>query len=312
MMLSEAISMYIGYKRAMGYRYMAEETILKSFYKNLGEGSMEAVETERVQNFIISQGPITENNLKKYRVISCFYKFYLSRGLAEVSPVPTSAPQKTIPDFVPYIYSLEELKRMIENVPNVCTYRTAIGEDVLKALLLSLYGAGLRIGEALALSHSDVDLFQACLFIRETKFFKSRLVPIGKDLTGILIEYAEKRHKSYSSAPNAPFFSFRNGSPVSQSALRSSFRRLRSAAGVYRDGPPRHQPRIHDFRHTAAVHRLIAWYQNGSDIQDLLPKLATYLGHVDLSSTQHYLTLTQELLRQASQRFEKYAMGGMS
>jgi integrase len=76
-----------------------------------------------------------------------------------------------------------------------------------------------------------------------------------------------------------------------------------------RDGGPRRQPRIHDLRHTAAVHRLISWYRSGKDLQDLLPKLATYLGHGDLSSTQHYLTLTPELLQEAGLRFEHYAIG---
>jgi integrase len=77
---------------------------------------------------------------------------------------------------------------------------------------------------------------------------------------------------------------------------------------VRREGGARRQPRLHDLRHTAAVHRLIAWYDSGADVQALLPKLATYLGHVDLTATQRYLTLTPELLRQASRRFEHYAM----
>ena len=95
---------------------------------------------------------------------------------------------------------------------------------------------------------------------------------------------------------------------MSQSAARSAFRRLRIHAGVRREGGARRQPRLHDLRHAAAVHRLIAWYDSGADVQALLPKLATYLGHVDLAATQRYLTLTPELLRQASQRFEHYAM----
>jgi integrase len=76
-----------------------------------------------------------------------------------------------------------------------------------------------------------------------------------------------------------------------------------------REGGPRRQPRLHDLRHTAAVHRLIAWYRSGEDLQQLLPKLSIYLGHVSLSGTQRYLTLTPELLQQASQRFEHYAIG---
>jgi site-specific recombinase XerD len=213
-----------------------------------------------------------------------------------------------VPAFVPYIYTHEELKRLLDAVPTACAGRASIEESVFRTLLLLLYGAGLRIGEALTLRLGDVDLCEACLRICETKFFKSRLVPLGTDLTGVLTEYLVKRNESYPSAEQAPLLCFRDGAPLSQSAARSAFRRLRAHAGVLREGGPRRQPRLHDLRHAAAVHRLIAWYRSGADVQALLPKLATYLGHVDLAATQRYLTLTPELLQQASQRFEHYAM----
>jgi len=66
------------------------------------------------------------------------------------------------------------------------------------------------------------------------------------------------------------------------------------------------QPRLHDLRHTFAVHRLVAWYRQGADVQLLLPKLSTHLGHIGLAETQHYLTMTPDLLREAGQRFETY------
>jgi len=177
-------------------------------------------------------------------------------------------------------------------------------------LLLLLYGTGLRLGEALALTVGEVDLRQAYLRIRETKFFKSRLVPLGKDLVGVLTKYVLRRLELQGAPVESPLFYFLDGSPLSQSAAQSAFRRLRSYAEVEREGGPRRQPRLHDLRHTAAVHRLVAWYRSGADLQQLLPKLATYLGHVNLSSTQRYLTMTPELLREASLRFEHYAMGG--
>jgi site-specific recombinase XerD len=79
---------------------------------------------------------------------------------------------------------------------------------------------------------------------------------------------------------------------------------------VLRHDGGRYQPRLHDLRHAAAVHRLVAWYRQGANVQRLLPQLATYLGHVHIAATQRYLTLTAELLREASQRFEHYAQGG--
>ncbi len=124
-----------------------------------------------------------------------------------------------------------------------------------------------------------------------------------------MLEYVDKRNCVYSATPDSPFLCKRDGSMLTQSAARNAFRRLLAIAKVRRDGGPRRQPRFHDLRHAAAVHRLIAWYRSGANLQDSLPRLATYLGHVDLSSTQRYLTMTSELLSEASLRFERYAMG---
>ena len=312
MKLFEVVSLYISHKRGLGHRFRTEESVLRSFCRAVGDGPIAIIEAEAVLAFLNGNGPITEYWVKKYRVLSGLYRFALARGLTKVSPLPRAIPNLTTPAFVPYIYSHEELKRLLDAVPAACAGRAPLEEEVFRTLLLLLYGAGLRIGEALALTLRDVDLHKACLRIREAKFFKSRLVPLGKDLTGLLTEYVASRNERHVAPADGPLFCFRDGSPLSQSAARSAFRRLRSFAGVSREGDARRQPRLHDLRHTAAVHRLVSWYRNGLDLQELLPKLATYLGHVDLSATQRYLTLTPELHRQASLRFEHYAIGGRS
>ncbi|WP_308165166.1 tyrosine-type recombinase/integrase [Acidithiobacillus ferrooxidans] len=209
---------------------------------------------------------------------------------------------------MPYIYSHAKLKRLIDVLPTLCAGRSRIDDYVFKALLLLMYGAGLTIREALSLHIHDVNLQQTILYVRETKFYKTRIVPLGKDLTQILNEYIAKRNNRYSTATDAPFFCFRDGTPLSRSAAHGLFRRVRAKADVLKEGGPRHQPRLHDLRHSAAVHRLIAWYRCGADLRDLLPNLATYLGHVDLSATQRYLTMTPELLHEASLRFAHYAL----
>jgi len=309
MKLSEIVSLYVSHKRALGQRFRSEEAVLRSFCKAVGDGPIPSVDEKTVLIFLDGSGPITVSWEKKHRVLSGLYRFAQTRGWAEGSPLPRTIPKTTVPAFVPYVYSHEELKRLLDAVPAACSGRTPIEEEVLRTLILFLYGTGLRIGEALRLTLAEVDLRQVCVHVRGTKFFKSRMVPMGKDLTGLLTGYVLKRHGIQDTSSETPLFCFSNGSPLSQSSVRSAFRRLRSHAGLMRDGGPRRQPRIHDLRHTAAVHRLISWYRSGKDLQDLLPKLATYLGHTDLSSTQHYLTLTPELLQQASLRFEHYAIG---
>ena len=99
-----------------------------------------------------------------------------------------------------------------------------------------------------------------------------------------------------------------NGAPLTESAISAAFRRLCTIAGIRRDGGGRNQPRLHDLRHSSAVHRLTAWYRCGADLNDLLPKLATFLGHKDLSGTQRYLTMTQDLLTEAGLRFEAFVL----
>lgn len=167
----------------------------------------------------------------------------------------------------------------------------------------------MRLGEAVRLDVGDVDLIHALLTVRQTKFFKMRLVPLGRDLTRVLIDYRQRWDRQHASRADFPFFRMRNGERIEQFTMERTFRLLRTIAQVSRQGGARRQPRLHDLRHTAAVHRLIAWYRRGADLQYLLPRLATYLGHKDLAGTQHYLTLTPKLLDEASKRFERYAGG---
>jgi integrase len=305
--LSEVVSVYLSHKRSLGHRFRSEGDILKAFCKANDGKTINSISPEAVLTFLGGSAPITGYWIKKYHVMSGLYRFAAIRGLVNGSPLPRRIPPASDPAFVPYIYSDAELIRLLANVPAACAGRVPIDGYVFRAVLLVLYGAGLRIGEALSLAMADVDLEEATLRIRDTKFFKTRIVPLGRDLTGILVEYVVLRNRQHAAAPDAPFFCFRSGLPLSKSATEGAFRRLRVCAGIQRDGGPRHQPRLHDLRHSAAVHRLVAWYRTGVDLQDLLPKLATYLGHVDLSSTQRYLTMTPELLREASLRFERYA-----
>ena len=307
MKLSAVVSLYVSHRRALGQQFQSEDALLRAFCKAVGDEPIASIRAEPVLAFLDGRGPVTEYWAKKYHVLSGLYRFARARGWVSVSPLPRSIPRPTAPGFVPYIYSHAELKRLLDAVPAVCGGRVPADDYVFRALLLLLYGAGLRISEALSLTMGDVDLRQAILHIRKTKFYKTRVVPLGTDLARVLAEYVVTRNASHPATTHAPLFCFRSGSPLSDSAARSACRRLRDHTGVVREGGPRRQPRLHDLRHSAAVRRLVAWYRSGADLQLLLPKLSTYLGHSDLSATQRYLTLTPELLREASLRFERYA-----
>ena len=187
-------------------------------------------------------------------------------------------------------------------------WRAGLSATTLRTLLLFLYGTGMRIGEALRLRLADVDLDNGVITIRGTKFYKSRLVPLGRDVVRLLRDYLAtpgRWNQHY-----RPFFQSRQHKAVGHRSIESAFRRLRNLAGVRRSDASSRQPRLHDLRHTFAVHRLTEWYKTGADVQTFLPALSTYLGHVDLHSTQCYLTMTPELLSEANHRFQDYVYGG--
>jgi integrase/recombinase XerD len=189
--------------------------------------------------------------------------------------------------------------------------RRQVQPPTFRTLLLLLYGTGLRISEALSLTLTDVNLSESLLTIRNTKFFKTRWVPIGPQLNTLLVVYAKVRRKLPRLArEESPFFATRDGMALSRRTAGRIFRLLCEHARIRRTDGGRFQPRLHDIRHTFALNRLISWYREGADVQSLLPCLSTYLGHVDVTATQRYLTMTPELLHEASLRFQRYALEG--
>jgi integrase len=243
----------------------------------------------------------------KYDALRGFARYAVSRGYVATLPLPTRLPKRP-PPFVPYIYSHEELRRLFETA---AAYRGCVVEaDTIQTVVLLLYGAGLRLCEAIDLDRADVDADQAVLTIRQTKFGKTRLVPFGSQLRGALAQYAAGGANR--AAREAPFFTTPTGARLKQRTVQGCFRCVWDQAGIRRSDGRRFQPRLHDLRHTFAVHRLTSWYPQGADVQRLLPQLSTYLGHTSLSCTQVYLSMTPELLQEASARFEHYAKEGSS
>lgn len=303
MKLAQVVHDYISLKQSLGSRFHTEATILKAFCNALGEVTIVDVEPHLVNSYLSGSGPVTLFWHRKYEALSGFYRFALGRGYVLHSPLPMIVPKRPQP-FRPYIYSQQELRNLLKATGEYETPRTKLEEATLRTLLLLLYGAGLRIGEALALTHDDVNLDAALLTIRESKFYKTRLVPIGSQLTSVLRTYADDRSTH---GHSSPFFITRTGTAVTRGLAERVFVRLRDIAGVVREDGARYQPRLHDLRHSMAVHCLVAWYREGANVQRLLPQLATYLGHINVASTQRYLTMTPDLLQEASQRFMCYA-----
>jgi integrase len=311
MTLREAIDQYVAWRRAHGAIYNNSSNLLNRFLKNIDDPTdCGSVTKAQVLAFLAGAGPLTRDRENKYSTLAGFYRYAISRGLVTCSPLPNNEP-KPPASAPPHIYSREELRRLLDAVDNSQGPTAHLEATTLRTLLLLLYGTGLRVGEAQRLTLADVDLQEALLNIRATKFFKSHLVPIGPQLVDVLKSYALLRaDRPLLHGQDSHFLANRDGTPLAKTTVNTAFLRLRRAAGICGAGGGRQSPRLHDLRHSFAVHRLTAWYQQGADVQRLLPVLSTYLGHTDLAGTQVYLSMTPELLRQASSRFEHYARGG--
>ena len=207
------------------------------------------------------------------------------------------------PSYLPHIYSESQVKAILEaarQLPPVDSLRP----KTYFTLFGLLYTTGLRCGEAFGLNLNDVDLEQNLLFIHEGKFGKSRWVPVSSSTSAVLQRYLKlkRRTRLAPALPESPFFVTRRGRRLYHSDVARTFRQVLKRCGL-RGGKGCAGPRLHQLRHSFACNRLLAWYREGKDVQTLLPTLATYLGHVKLTSTQVYLQATAELREEANQRF---------
>jgi integrase/recombinase XerD len=310
MNITDLVTHYVAFRRTLGEQCVITEKTLRSFCRVVGlQTPVAGIRLEAVAEFLAGKGPITRTWHFKYFALKGLFHFAVSRGQLDKAPLPTEVP-KCPPTVVPYIYSRDEIRRLLDAIPLLRHPCARVEPQTLRAILLVLYGAGLRRGEALGLSVADVDLANSLLTIRDTKFFKSRLVPISADLTRVLNDYARWRTDTHPSVGAAgTFFRDKRGEAVHRCSLASAFKRLREHVGVRRSDGGRFQPRLHDFRHAFAVHRLTEWYRHGADVQRLVYHLSVYLGHTSLAHTQVYLTMIPELLQQAGSFFERYARG---
>ena len=308
MKLSRLVTEYIASKQALGVRFHTEAAILKAFSRAMGDIDIAKVQTSAVQTFLAGKGAVTSFWFEKFGVLARFYHFLMIRNYVDSIPLPQTMPKRPEP-MKPYIYTLEQLRRLLAAADKLQNPWSPLRAHTFHTLILTLYGTGLRIGEALSLTLADVNLLERLITVRKGKFFKTRLVPIGPQLTERLRSYVQKRRNlPCPQGENSAFFVTRSGKALTYDQARKVFPILRKLAGIYREKEARYQPRVHDIRHTMAVHRLVAWYREGADVQRLLPLLSTYLGHLNIAGTQRYLSFIPELRDEASRRFERYAL----
>ena len=305
------IEQFLAHKRALGRRYDVEQKTLALFDDYLVANhiaGLSDIRVDLIERFLMSRPrprPRSYNHLRC--TLSRLFAWLMGQGRLEQTPVQ-SRPRRATYQRQPFIFDAANARRLLELVQTLPDKGGTVQRGkTYHALLAILYGLGLRVSEVCQLRVQDVDFERRLLVIRETKFYKSRLVPFGPKLEMLLKAYLQLKAKHWGSfAPNTPLFSLRGGRAINPCTVSQTFHLLMPRLSI--EIPPGcSPPRLHDLRHSFAVGALLRWYRSGADPQAHLLALATFLGHVDVNSTAVYLTTTAALLEEANRRFEAFA-----
>jgi len=311
MKVKEMTESYIVYRRSLGEKYITGAAMLRCFAKHIG-GDTDAMEigTGACSAFLYGKdGKVTASWFLRYSALKWMFEWAVVRGYMEEIPLPEEKPRQP-GHMTPYIYSKAELKKLFGAAMTYQKNRSKIPPECMQMILKVTYFLGLRIRETVSVRMDDLDLKESHVIIRESKFNKTRVVPFNHQVREMLQGFAGWRASMHPGhKEGTALFLDRAGQPICLDTVRGCFQRIREAAGISRNDGACYQPRLHDLRHTFAVNRLTAWYREGKDVQKLLSSLSTYLGHDKISNTSVYLTMTDELLREASERFKAYSNG---
>ena len=239
--------------------------------------------------------------------VRCLLEWLVAQGTLQRSPLRPVRRRVTV-QRLPFLFGPGQARQLLDAAGALPdrpkgpqrgpTYRT---------IFALLYGLGLRVGEASGLLCGDVDLERALLTVRGGKFGKSRLVPFGPEIAALLRDHLRRRAQSAGPIDSrAPLFTFDGRRSVHPGTVSQTFLHLTRQLG-FSAAEGSTTPRLHDLRHSFAVATLLRWYREGVEPASRLHHLSTFLGHVDPVSTSVYLTITADLLREASRRFEDFA-----
>jgi integrase len=305
--LKASLRDYLAFRRALGFKLITEERLLERFIQFAASASATFITTELALKWVNQEDDTPPGHRAgRLAVLRGWARFASATDPRTIVPPEHLLPfrRRRIP---PYLFSDKEVHALIEaarGLPSTSglrphTYVTLIG----------LYAAtGLRAGEALRMDRDDVDLVEGILQIRESKFGKSRLVPVQASTCRALRCYAEHRDRVFPRPRSPSFFLSERGTRVSYECVWLTFRALGRQIGL-RAAPGRRAPCIYDLRHRFAITTLTRWHRRGANVTGRLPQLSTYMGHSSVANTYWYLTATPELLRYALRRAERCAPG---
>lgn len=297
--MEQALTDYLRLRRSLGHELAEAGRLLPGFVAYLDAHGTPTVTIEAALGWVAQAqiGRGTSVGPRRMTAVRGFARYLV--GIDADTEVP---PLGLMPHRQrwrrPFIYSPTDINTVIERA------RSAIVSPLRAATYATLIGllaaSGMRIGEAIKLDRGDIDWSQGVLLIRESKFGKSRLVPLAPSSMTALQTYAGLRDQLQPRAEDPSFFVSLTGKRLLYAVVSQTFRHLVDDSGV---GAGAHRPpRLHDLRHSFAVATLLGWYRTGEDVAAKIPSLSTYLGHREPSSTYWYLSAAPELLALAAAR----------
>jgi integrase len=303
------VAAFLNSRHAIGRAYVGEEQVLRhlrSFLVRSGVVDLDEVTFDRWRRQF--QHLSASTRVKREHAV---YKLcrYRRRTEPECFLPDRDTLARQTPHALPTIVGPDEVVRLLAYVTDLPPgSRSPLRAQVMRLAVVLLYTAGLRRGELVGLTLADVEAHSGVLRIRESKFHKSRWVPLSPSARTELQAYLAARHQAgLNEWPAAPLLCTAGTRAYSREGFYNSFKQLLRDAGIHGDSG--RVPRLQDFRHSFAVAALLRWYETDADVQSSLPKLALYMGHVSIVSTAYYLRWMPAVVSQASARFARSCAG---
>lgn len=308
--LSDQIGRFIELRRLSGTDYSSQARLLGYFDSFLVEQYPNGlfVTPHMIDHYLQNLSHLRPRvRLNRFSVVR-----QLCQHIAQAEPrchVPESMRCSTAQKiFHPYIFSKKEIVALL-SAASTLQPSESLRPHTYHTLFGLLYTTGIRIDEAFALTLKDFQGEFDLLYIAEGKFRKARWIPLHSSTSQVLQRYVERRLRSGLRGADSPLFINLKARILRHCTTYLTFRQLLEKCGITHN---KHTgPRMHDLRHTFAVHRLLAWYQDKQDVNARLPALSTYMGHVNICSTHIYLRPTTELLEQVNKRFHHHYLNNL-